>query len=79
MYSDIWERVRRSTEDDTFIFKSVLSFKRFNHFCRYSRSQLFNLAAHADLQVEWFAADYKFLQNLKHSVRSQPAAHAGSC
>ena len=23
-----------------------------------------NLAAHADLQVEWFAADYKFLQNL---------------
>ena len=23
-----------------------------------------NLAAHADIQVEWFAADYKFLQNL---------------
>ena len=23
-----------------------------------------NLAAHADLQVEWFAGDYKFLQNL---------------
>ena len=23
-----------------------------------------NLAAHAELQVEWFAADYKFLQNL---------------
>ena len=23
-----------------------------------------NLAAHADLQVEWFAANYKFLQNL---------------
>ena len=23
-----------------------------------------NLAAHANLQVEWFAADYKFLQNL---------------
>ena len=23
-----------------------------------------NLAAHADMQVEWFAADYKFLQNL---------------
>lgn len=23
-----------------------------------------NLAAHSDLQVEWFAADYKFLQNL---------------
>ena len=23
-----------------------------------------NLAAHADLRVEWFAADYKFLQNL---------------
>ena len=23
-----------------------------------------NIAAHADLQVEWFAADYKFLQNL---------------
>ena len=23
-----------------------------------------NLAAHRDLQVEWFAADYKFLQNL---------------
>ncbi|MBQ8675221.1 MAG: helix-turn-helix domain-containing protein [Bacteroidaceae bacterium] len=23
-----------------------------------------NLAAHADLEVEWFAADYKFLQNL---------------
>ena len=23
-----------------------------------------NLAAHPDLQVEWFAADYKFLQNL---------------
>ena len=23
-----------------------------------------NLAAHVDLQVEWFAADYKFLQNL---------------
>jgi len=23
-----------------------------------------NLAAHGDLQVEWFAADYKFLQNL---------------
>ena len=23
-----------------------------------------NLAAHADLQVEWFAADYRFLQNL---------------
>ena len=23
-----------------------------------------NLAAHADLKVEWFAADYKFLQNL---------------
>ena len=23
-----------------------------------------NLAAHTDLQVEWFAADYKFLQNL---------------
>ncbi|MCR5680227.1 MAG: helix-turn-helix domain-containing protein, partial [Prevotella sp.] len=23
-----------------------------------------NLAGHADLQVEWFAADYKFLQNL---------------
>ena len=23
-----------------------------------------NLAAHDDLQVEWFAADYKFLQNL---------------
>ena len=23
-----------------------------------------NLSAHADLQVEWFAADYKFLQNL---------------
>ena len=23
-----------------------------------------NLAAHADLQVEWFAADYKFLQSL---------------
>ena len=36
MYSDIWERVRRNIEDDTFIFKSVLSFKRFDHFCRYS-------------------------------------------
>ena len=23
-----------------------------------------NIAAHADMQVEWFAADYKFLQNL---------------
>ena len=23
-----------------------------------------DLAAHTDLQVEWFAADYKFLQNL---------------
>jgi len=23
-----------------------------------------NLAAHADMRVEWFAADYKFLQNL---------------
>ncbi len=23
-----------------------------------------NLAAHSDMQVEWFAADYKFLQNL---------------
>ena len=23
-----------------------------------------NLSAHADLQVEWFAADYKFLQSL---------------
>ena len=23
-----------------------------------------NLAGHTDLQVEWFAADYKFLQNL---------------
>ena len=23
-----------------------------------------NLAGHPDLQVEWFAADYKFLQNL---------------
>ena len=23
-----------------------------------------NLAAHADMEVEWFAADYKFLQNL---------------
>ena len=23
-----------------------------------------NLSAHSDLQVEWFAADYKFLQNL---------------
>ncbi len=23
-----------------------------------------NLAAHSNLQVEWFAADYKFLQNL---------------
>ena len=23
-----------------------------------------NIAAHDDLQVEWFAADYKFLQNL---------------
>ncbi len=23
-----------------------------------------NLAAHDDLQAEWFAADYKFLQNL---------------
>ena len=29
-----------------------------------------NLAAHADLQVEWFAADYKFLQNLLPSNRS---------
>lgn len=27
-------------------------------------SRVSNLAAHADLQVEWFAADYKFLQNL---------------
>ena len=27
-----------------------------------------NLAGHADLQVEWFAADYKFLQNLLPSV-----------
>jgi len=26
--------------------------------------RLSNLAAHDDLQVEWFAADYKFLQNL---------------
>ena len=23
-----------------------------------------NLAAHADMEVEWFAADYRFLQNL---------------
>ena len=23
-----------------------------------------NIAAHAEMQVEWFAADYKFLQNL---------------
>ena len=23
-----------------------------------------NIAAHDDMQVEWFAADYKFLQNL---------------
>ena len=23
-----------------------------------------NIAAHADMRVEWFAADYKFLQNL---------------
>ena len=27
-----------------------------------------NLAAHADMQVEWFAADYKFLQNLLPSL-----------
>ncbi len=27
-------------------------------------NRISNLAAHADLQVEWFAADYKFLQNL---------------
>jgi len=27
-------------------------------------SRVKNLAAHADMQVEWFAADYKFLQNL---------------
>ena len=27
-------------------------------------SRVSNLAAHADLQVEWFAADYKFLQGL---------------
>ncbi len=27
-------------------------------------NRMSNLAAHADLQVEWFAADYKFLQNL---------------
>jgi AraC-like DNA-binding protein len=29
-----------------------------------SPNRVKNLAAHADLQVEWFAADYKFLQNL---------------
>ena len=29
-----------------------------------------NLAAHEDMQVEWFAADYKFLQNLLPSNRS---------
>ena len=27
-------------------------------------NRISNLAAHPDLQVEWFAADYKFLQNL---------------
>ena len=27
-------------------------------------SRVSNLAAHTDMQVEWFAADYKFLQNL---------------
>ena len=27
-------------------------------------SRISNLAAHADMRVEWFAADYKFLQNL---------------
>ena len=27
-------------------------------------ARVMNLAAHPDLQVEWFAADYKFLQNL---------------
>ena len=27
-------------------------------------NRISNLAAHDDLQVEWFAADYKFLQNL---------------
>ena len=27
-------------------------------------NRISNLAAHADLRVEWFAADYKFLQNL---------------
>ena len=29
-----------------------------------------NLAAHEDMRVEWFAADYKFLQNLLPSNRS---------
>lgn len=29
-----------------------------------SPNKVKNLAAHADLQVEWFAADYKFLQSL---------------
>ena len=29
-----------------------------------------NLAAHDDMRVEWFAADYKFLQNLLPSNRS---------
>ncbi len=27
-------------------------------------SRISNLAAHSDMRVEWFAADYKFLQNL---------------
>lgn len=27
-------------------------------------ARISNIAAHADMQVEWFAADYKFLQNL---------------
>ena len=31
-----------------------------------------NLAGHTDLQVEWFAADYKFLQNLLPSLNQDP-------
>ena len=42
---------------------TVLPFRSLACFLK-SHNFVSNLAAHADLQVEWFAADYKFLQNL---------------
>ncbi len=37
-------------------------------------SRVKNLASHADFQVEWFAADYKFLQNLLRQTTTASVA-----